>query len=73
MKSAKIIEGQPFDWERGGRAMNNVISDNGEINWGAAFCADPGVTSCPKCGEKYWAEGTKLECTICNTQFPTWK
>jgi hypothetical protein len=73
MKSAKIIEGQPFDWKRGAEAMDHIANDDGSINWGAAFCADPGVTSCPSCKTYFWAEGTKLECTECGTQFPTRK
>ncbi len=71
MKSAKIIEGSPFDWKRGAEAMDHIANEDGSINWGAAFAADPGVTSCPKCKTKFWAEGTRLECTECGTQFPT--
>lgn len=72
MKRAKIIEGQPFDWERGKQAMDNVVSDDNSINWGPAFAADPGVTHCPNCKTTFWAEGTTLECTECGTQFFTW-
>ena len=72
MKQAKIIEGEPFDWKRGAEAMSRITDDDGEtINWGAAFAADPGVTKCPNCKTFFWAEGTKLECTECGTQFPT--
>jgi len=68
MKSAKVLEGS-FDWERAKVAFDNVVDDGGNINWGAAFAADPGVCKCPKCNEYYWREGTKLECTKCGEQF----
>lgn len=71
MRSAKIIEGKPFDWNRGEEAMKNVVNSDGSINWGAAAVADPGVTHCPVCSTKFWAEGTRLECTVCKTHFPT--
>lgn len=71
MKHAKIIEGEPFDWKRGAEAFSNIANDDDSINWSAAFAADPGVTKCPKCKTFFWAEGTKLECTECGTQFPT--
>lgn len=71
MRSAKIIKGQPFDWKEGAEIMRHVANDDGSINWGAAFRADPGVTHCPKCKAYYWAEGEELECLDCGTQFPT--
>lgn len=72
MKHAKIIEGEPFDWKAGKEAMDHVVRNSGDINWRAAFSADPGVTHCPKCKTHFWAEGKKLECTECETQFLTY-
>jgi hypothetical protein len=71
MESPKIIEGQPFDWKRGAEAMNNVIGPGGQVNWGAAMAADPGVTECPHCKTLYWREGFIVECLNCSTQWNT--
>ena len=73
MKRAKILEGLPFDWESGKRASDNVVGSDGNINWGAAFFADPGVTICPRCSTHFWAEGIRLECTECGAKFNTRK
>jgi hypothetical protein len=69
MEHAKIIKGDPFDWEESKEAMENVVNDSGEVNMAAAMLADPGVTSCPKCGDHYWWEGELLECLKCQTQW----
>ena len=47
--------------------------DDGEVNWRAAFGADPGLSSCPACHQPYWAWGTKLKCILntCGFEFPT--
>lgn len=66
-----ILEGEPFDWAAGNEAASNVIDDDGEINWGNAFAADPGVVSCPRCCTYHWAEGTKQRCTECGFEYPT--
>jgi hypothetical protein len=44
---------------------------SGELNLRAAFGADPGVCSCPKCHVSYWAWGTRLQCVRCGFTFPT--
>ena len=71
MKQVKILEGPSFDWESGKEAMDHIVDDDGNINWRAAFYADPGIMSCPKCKEKYWREGNKVECTTCGTIWST--
>lgn len=45
--------------------------DDGEVNWRAAFGADPGCCSCPNCKQMFWAFGRVIECTECKFQFPT--
>ena len=69
MRSAKIIKGKPFDWERGKKALENIEHSDGSINFCAAFCADPGCCRCPNCGVYYWKEGEILECLDCGIQF----
>lgn len=71
MKHPIIIEGSPFDWERGKRAMDAVISKSGDVNWGAAMAADPGVTKCPKCGVYFWKEAKLVKCTECGFSWNT--
>ncbi len=70
-RTGKIIEGHPFDWEGAKEASDHVIDAHGEVNWKAASMADPGVTSCPDCGEYHWAEGVILECGACSSHFYT--
>ncbi len=48
-----------------------VTSKNGEVNWRAAFGADPGVCSCPSCGRNHWAFGNRQRCTRCAFEYPT--
>ena len=48
-----------------------LAHDDGEPNWRAAFGADPGVCSCPACGEMYWAWGRKQRCVKCAFEYPT--
>lgn len=69
MRTPKIIKGKPFDWRRASEAMDNVVSPSGEICWGAAMAADPGVTKCPNCKAFYWREGETVECLNCGTQW----
>ena len=68
MKHARLISGEYKNaWNE--EAMDNVVDAAGEVNWRAAFMADPGVKKCPKCGEFYWDEASVMECTECQTQF----
>lgn len=71
VQSAKILQGQAFDWESGKEAMNHLVNEDGSTNWRAAFSADPGITHCPTCNESYWSEGIELECLKCSTHFLT--
>lgn len=45
--------------------------EGGEVNWRAAFGADPGCCSCPACGEMYWAWGRRQRCVKCAFEYPT--
>ena len=51
--------------------MLNVVDEDGNVNWRAAFSADPGVIECPGCGIFLWREGTKVECPDCGEVFFT--
>jgi len=64
-----IVEGEPFDWNAGGRAAANAVGDDGEINWGCAFSADPGVMRCPSCHQRHYREGTIVECWRCGKRW----
>lgn len=44
---------------------------DGEVNWRAAFSADPGITSCPACQAKHWSWGRVVRCARCAFEFPT--
>ena len=70
MKRPIIIEGPPFDWEAGAKALGGVC-DGGEPNWGAAACADPGVMKCPGCDEHLWREGHVVRCPHCSCEWDT--
>lgn len=68
MKHARLVSGEYANaWNE--QAMDNVVNDAGEVNWRAAFFADPGVKKCPGCGEFFWDEASVMECTSCKTQF----
>ena len=66
MKSPIIHTGTPFDWGEGNKFSQMVMREDGEVNWGAAFMADPGVMFCPKCKEHLWNEGDDVECPVCH-------
>jgi len=51
--------------------MENVVDSSGQVNWKAAFYADPGATKCPECDTYYWREGKVLKCTECACVFDT--
>jgi hypothetical protein len=69
MKNVIILEGKSFDWEQGNKAAKHAVDDEGNVNWYAAFGADPGVMSCPKCGTYFWREGTLVKCTECGEEW----
>ena len=47
-----------------------LAHEDGSPNWNAAFGADPGICSCPACGEMYWAWGKVQRCK-CGFEYPT--
>lgn len=59
VRHGKIIEGAYKDCFN---SIENIANDDGSINWGVAFRADPGVTKCKACGEYLWCEARVLEC-----------
>lgn len=59
-----VISGPPFDWGEAAKASESVIDDDGEVNWRAAFNADPGVSKCPKCSTMHWWEGDRIRCAF---------
>lgn len=48
-----------------------VVNEAGEVNWRAAHAADPGICSCPACGEMYWCWGNVQRCRACTFEYPT--
>jgi hypothetical protein len=70
VRTARIIEGEPFPWNEPNPA-GEVVDSSGAVNWMAAAFADPGVTRCPSCGAHYWNEGLIVECLECHAQFET--
>jgi len=56
--------------QQGGLTYQNGPCE-GEVNWRAAFGADPGVCSCPACHQRYWAWGTRQRCVLCAFEYPT--
>lgn len=71
MKHPIIIDGPAFDWEEGERNGAQAVDDDGNVNWGAAMCADPGVMKCPGCAEYLWAEGWTAKCPDCGHEWRT--
>ena len=71
MKNSIIHSGKAFDWERANEAVDNIADDDGNVNWYAALCADPGVMSCPGCGVHLWREGIDVECPDCGHRWNT--
>lgn len=72
-----VIDPPGFDTKAGWKECAEYVEkcgglthDDGEPNWRAAFGADPGVCSCPNCGEYYWAWGIKQRCRKCAFEYP---
>lgn len=72
MKSPIIIDGEPFPWSKQ-NPHGEVVDDSGEINWAAAFAADPGCFQCSNdiCQEWMWNEGYRVKCPTCGTEQDT--
>lgn len=51
--------------------LGGVVDSHGDVNWRAAFSADPGITTCPVCHVQHWAWGRVVQCARCAFQFPT--
>jgi hypothetical protein len=67
MKHAKIISGAYENcW---GDPNAEIVSQDGEVNWGAAFRADPGCKKCPECNGYFWNEAAVMECPDCAANF----
>lgn len=68
MKHARLVSGE---YQNCFGSLDNIAHDDGSINWGVAFRADPGVKKCPGCGEFYWNEARIMECIndSCRRQF----
>lgn len=73
-----VIEPAGFDQKAAWQECSDYVEkcgglthDDGEPNWRAAFGADPGICSCPACGEHYWCWGRKQQCVTCGFVYPT--
>ena len=51
--------------------LGGTVREDGSVNWRAAFGADPGCCSCPKCKEYLWSCGLILKCPDCGFVFPS--
>jgi hypothetical protein len=70
-----VIQPPGFDqakqWAKCNEAAKHVERPDGEVNWKAAFSADPGVCSCPACRRMHWAWGSVQRCSGCGFEYPT--
>lgn len=64
-----VIDPPGFDQKAGWKECREW-SDNHE-GFAAAAGADPGICSCPACGEMYWAWGRIQKCVKCDFEYPT--
>ena len=78
MKNPIVIDPPGFDQDAAWKECRDhvekcggIATDDGEVNWRAAFGADPGCCSCPACGEFYWAWGRKQRCASCGFEYET--
>lgn len=70
-----VINPPNFDqkaaWGECAEASANIVHANGDVNWKAASCADPGVVGCPCCDTSHWNWGNVQRCTKCGWVYPT--
>jgi len=73
-----VIDPPDFDQHAAWKECHDAVEKcggiqdaDGEVNWRAAFSADPGVCSCPACGESYWCWGRRQRCRKCGFEYPT--
>lgn len=78
MMNPNVIDPPGFDQKAAWQECRDYVEkcggltdENGEPNWRAAFGADPGLCSCPSCGETYWAWGRRQRCDRCGFEYPT--
>lgn len=71
MKHPIIIEGNAFDFEAASEAASQAVDNDGNVCWGAAMFADPGVMTCPSCGLYLWNEGDVVRCPDCGHEWET--
>ncbi len=58
-------------WQQCQKEAEQVYRPDGEVNWRAAFGADPGACSCPMCSQSHWNLGLIHRCTECGFEYPT--
>lgn len=78
MKDPIVIDPPNFNQAAAWKDCNDFVEKcgglahkDGQPNWRAASGADPGVCSCPACGEYYWAWGNRQRCKQCAFEYPT--
>jgi hypothetical protein len=78
MQDPIVIDPPNFDQQAAWKECEEYVEgcgglahEDGEPNWRAAFGADPGVCSCPACGEMYWQWGRRQLCVKCSFEYPT--
>jgi Zn finger protein HypA/HybF involved in hydrogenase expression len=69
MKRPIILQGESFDWEKGQEYATHAVDEEGNVNWGAAMFADPGVMQCPACNAYLWKEGKRVCCPDCGHEW----
>lgn len=77
MKDPIVIDPPGFDQSAAWKECSDEVDRcgglerDGEVNWRAAFSADPGICSCPSCHTSFWAWGSVQKCTECGFEYPT--
>jgi hypothetical protein len=78
LRNPKVIDPPGFDQHAAWKECEEYVDKcgglaypDGEPNWRAAFGADPGCCSCPKCKAMYWCWGRVQECLKCGFRYPT--
>lgn len=76
VNEAIVVDPPGFDVKAGWawcheQSKDGCVYPDGEVNWRAAFSADPGIVSCPVCQQMHWAWGRRQRCTVCEFEYPT--
>ena len=78
MDNPIVIDPPNFDVGAGWKECRDYVDQcggiqhaDGEVNWRAAFGADPGCCSCPACNTYYWAFGRRQRCRQCGFEYET--